>query len=102
MEPETHEDRAIENVQSDSRTKVNMFPGEQLTNVVTAPWCQSSILRKTVSISSVIEREPRPVSVIEIKLGVVLQVKSARVPDLFRELGIETDFVIAHSPVLKR
>ena len=50
----------------------------------------------------VTEREPRPVSVIEINAGVILWAKSARVLTLFRELGIETDFVVAYLPILKR
>jgi hypothetical protein len=35
-------------------------------------WGQYSIFRKTVSISSVTERERRPVSTIEIPVGVIL------------------------------
>ena len=65
-----------------------------ILNAVIEPWCQYSILRKTASISSITECEPRPVLVIEISTGLILSVKSARV------LGASDGLVLKVSSLL--
>jgi hypothetical protein len=80
------------------RTPFQTPPSSQymILNFATEPWCQCSIFRKTASIFSVTEHLPKPVSVIEITVGADLVGEISPCSDRFREVGIESDFVVAH------